>query len=363
MDHNTGTLTTTERYPTQHAMLVIWGHYAQTIGLVEALAKVKIAQKAVVRMPYEKIAELLVGLLAGIEYLTDLSEGAAPLSKDIEVATAWKLSAMADASGVSRTLSACDDETGLALETMLNRVAQPFLLRAVSDLRQRNQPLVLDADLTGRPVSSTSRTYPGAAFGYMDGEIRLGYQLAEICLETHLYGRQWLSAQHHPGDTVSAPCLLGLLQAAEQRMGCHPRRRTELVQQRIQACEQAIVALEQQTVQQSERLSAVRERIERLAKQIGQAEAGVQTLLNSPSSTRQAGPYSRLNRLQRQLAGWQVQYDRAQKQLVKVRTVVEGHKLRLQDKIQSQRTEWKRLHARYAQLCQENTQECIPPRC
>jgi hypothetical protein len=363
MDHNTGTLTTTERYPTQHAMLVIWGHYAQTIGLVEALAKVKIAQKAVVRMPYEKIAELLVGLLAGIEYLTDLSEGAAPLSKDSEVATAWKLSAMADASGVSRTLSACDDEAGLALETMLNSVAQPFLLRAVSDLRQRNQPLVLDADLTGRPVSSTSRTYPGAAFGYMDGEIRLGYQLAEICLETHLYGRQWLSAQHHPGDTVSAPCLLGLLQAAEQRMGCHPRRRTELVQQRIQACEQAIVALEQQTVQQSERLSVVRERIERLAKQICQAEAGVQTLLNSPSSTRQAGPYSRLNRLQRQLAGWQAQYDRAQKQLVKVRTVVEGHKLRLQDKIQSQRTEWKRLHARYAQLCQDNTQECTPPRC
>jgi hypothetical protein len=180
MDDNTGTLTTTERYPTQHAMLVIWGHFAQTIGLVEALAKVRIAQKAVVRRPQEKIAELLVGLLAGIEYLTDLSEGAAPLCKDIEVATAWQLSAMADASGVSRTLSACDDETGLALGTMLNRVAQPFLLRAVSDLRQRNEPLVLDADLTGRPVSSTSRTYPGAAFGYMDGEIRQVFAMKKI---------------------------------------------------------------------------------------------------------------------------------------------------------------------------------------
>jgi hypothetical protein len=36
----------------------------------------------------------------------------------------------------------------------------------------------------------------------MDGEVRLGYQLAEICLHTELFGRQWLSAQHHPGDTV-----------------------------------------------------------------------------------------------------------------------------------------------------------------
>jgi hypothetical protein len=49
-----------------------------------------------------------------------------------------------------------------------------------------------------------------------------------------LFGRQWLSAQHHPGDTVSAPCLLDLVQAAERRLGCHPRRRTELIQQRIQ---------------------------------------------------------------------------------------------------------------------------------
>lgn len=36
----------------------------------------------------------------------------------------------------------------------------------------------------------------------MDGEVRLGYQLAEIYLHTELFGGQWLSAQHHPGDTV-----------------------------------------------------------------------------------------------------------------------------------------------------------------
>jgi hypothetical protein len=54
----------------------------------------------------------------------------------------------------------------------------------------------------------------------MGGEMRLGYQLAQICLQTHLCGRQWLSVQHHPGSAVSASCLLGLIEAAERSMGC-----------------------------------------------------------------------------------------------------------------------------------------------
>ena len=249
MDQHSSTLTTSETSPTQHAMVIVWGHFAQAIGLLERLAQAPIAQKTVLRAPYEKLVEFLLGLLTGIEYLTDLSEGAAPLVKDAEVATAWKLNQLADASGVSRTLWACDEQTVQVLESQLDAVGQPFLDRAVCDLRQRNVTLVLDADLTGRPVSSTSQTFPGAAFGYMDGEVRLGYQLAEICLRTALFGRQWLSAQHHPGDTVSAPCLLDLLQAAERRLGCHPRRRTELIRHRMEACEQAIRAALAQTYQ------------------------------------------------------------------------------------------------------------------
>jgi hypothetical protein len=243
MDQSTGTLTSDETNPTQHAMVIVWGHFARTIGLLARLAQVPIAQKAVIRAPHEKLVELLLGLLTGIEYLTDLSEGAAPLVQDAEVAAAWKLHRLADASGVSRTLSACDEQTVAVLESVLDAVGQPFLDRAVGELRQRQATLVLDADLTGRPVSATSQTFPDAAFGYRDGGVRLGYQLAEICLHTALFGRQWLSAQHHPGDTVSAPCLLDLVQAAERRLGCHPRRRTELIQQRIQACAQAIQAL------------------------------------------------------------------------------------------------------------------------
>ena len=363
MDRSSSTLTTSETSPTQHAMVIVWGHFARTIGLLERLAQVPIAQKTVLHAPHEKLVEFLLGLLTGIEYLTDLSEGAAPLVKDAEVAAAWHLTSLADASGVSRTLWACDEQTVQALESQLDTVGQSFLDRAVYDLRQRNMPLVLDADLTGRPVSSTSQTFPGAAFGYMDGEVRLGYQLAEICLHTALFGRQWLSAQHHPGDTVSAPCLLDLLQAAERRLGCHPRRRTELIQQRIEACEQALRAALAQTTGANERVTRVTARLMRLTAQIQQAEIHIQVLRVQPASARQAGPYSQLNRLLKQQAGWQAQLSRAQAQLTQATAVAERQRQRLVAEAQTYQAERQRLQARYERFGAENAQQPDAPRC
>jgi hypothetical protein len=187
--------------PTQHALLIAWGHFGQEIGLLGQLATVPIGQKSVIHHPYEKLTEFLCGLLSGIEYLSDLSEGPSPLAQDSEVAIAWEIRSMSDSSGVSRTLTACDLESEQALQMALNRVSRPFFDRVLDDLRARGEPLLLDADLTGRAVSSISKSYTDARFGYMDGEIRLGYQLAEICLQTHLFGRQWVCGQHHPGDT------------------------------------------------------------------------------------------------------------------------------------------------------------------
>jgi len=359
MSRSDSSLTSDESNLTQHAMLIVWGHFGRTIGLLEQLTQIPIPQKKVLRAPQEKIMEFLIGLLSGMEYLTDLSEGPAPLAKDREVSTAWKLQAMADASGVSRTLQACNDETVRELAAVLDAVSQPFIDRAVDDLRQRNEPLVLDADLTGRPVSSTSQTFPGAAFGYMDGEVRLGYQLAEICLDTSLFGRQWLSAQHHPGNTVSARCLLSLVQEAERRLGCHPRRRTELVAQRISACEGEIAEWEQRAAQQEQHAAAQAERLVRLAEQIGVAQAQVQALEATPASSRQAGPYSRLNRLKQQITSWRGQMERAQAQMTQAEAVA----IRRRERQQAWRAEQMQLQERYERLCHENACQLNPPRC
>jgi len=359
MTQSDSTLTSDESKLTQHAMLVVWGHFGRAIGLLDCLATIPIRQKKVVREPQEKVAEFLVGLLSGIEYLTDLSEGPAPLVKDTEVAGAWKLQSMADASGVSRTLQACDDETVHRLADALEAVSRPFLERAVSDLRQRNETLILDVDLTGRPVSSTSQTFPGAAFGYMDGEVRLGYQLAEICLQTRLFGRQWLSAEHHPGNVVSAGCLLSLIQEAERRLGFHPRRRTELVAQRLSACEQVIAAWERLAAQQEQRAVEQTQRIARLIGQIQAAEAQLHALVATPASTRQAGPYSQLNRLRKQIAGWQGQLARAQTQGAQAMEVAERHRARAQVQV----AERNRLQERYERLSHDNARQPNPPRC
>jgi hypothetical protein len=157
--------------PTQHAMLIVWGHYGREIGLMAQLAQVPIRQRRVVRAPYEKVVELLMGLLCGIEYLSDLSEGASPLMRDEEVAQAWGLTKLADASGVSGTLQACSSQTVAKLEEVLTNVSQPFWAQALAELRQKGQAVVLDADLTGRalphrrqaalPLPEAERAYPG----------------------------------------------------------------------------------------------------------------------------------------------------------------------------------------------------------
>ena len=52
------------------------------------------------------VLTLLLGLLAGNEFLADLSAGPQPLSRDPSVAAAWDLPALPEATGVSRTLAA-----------------------------------------------------------------------------------------------------------------------------------------------------------------------------------------------------------------------------------------------------------------
>jgi hypothetical protein len=363
MTPDTGTLTAEGSSPTEHAMLIAWGHFARGLEFVKRLAGISIDQKAVVRAPHEKIAEFGIGLLSGMEYLSDLSEGSAPLARDGEVAKAWQLQPMADASGVSRTLAACTQTTVQALRGVLDDIGQPFLERAVSDLRQRQETLVLDADLTGRPVSSTSRTFPGAKFGYMDGEIRLGYQLAEICLQTRLFGRQWLSAQHHPGDTLSAPCLLSLVREAERRLGCHPRRRTELLEQRIVACEQTMQSVQAQIAQVDPRLLAQRERCAGLTREIQAAEVRIQELVEQPASSRQGGPYSLLSRLHGQVAGWYCQLEHAQQRVARFDALMQNRRQRFQQELAAQQVERQRLRERCERFHQENGQQANPPHC
>jgi hypothetical protein len=163
-----------QEQPTQHALLVVWGQFAQEMGLLDQLATVPIPQKTVQHTPAAKLATLFMGVLSGMQHLTDLTHAPPPLYHDPAVANAWGLVALPEASGVSRTLSATTPQSLHSLQDGLDTLSRPFLEQAVADLRGRDQPFVLDADLTGPPLSDSSTSFPDAAFGYMDSEIRRG---------------------------------------------------------------------------------------------------------------------------------------------------------------------------------------------
>jgi hypothetical protein len=220
---------------TQHALLIPWGYFAREIGLITGMEAVKLNQKVYEHTPQAKVIEFLVAILSGAKHLQDISLAAHPLDKDLAVAVAWGQAGWADYTGISRTLKHLSWAEVQELVAVLERVSQPFLDSETAALRTQGCGLQYDGDLTGLPVSNTSRTYPNAAYGHMSDEIRLGYQAGLVSLQSPTYGRLWLAVEHHAGDTVSCTQAEALVLAAEKRSGQRPKRRTELLQKRIEA--------------------------------------------------------------------------------------------------------------------------------
>jgi hypothetical protein len=90
----------------------------------------------------------------------------------------------------------------------------------------------------------------------MSDEIRLGYQAGVVSLQSPTYGRLWLSVEHHAGDTVSCTQAEAMVLAAEKRSGQRPRRRTELLEKRIEAFVQSREPAEKRLESQRAALAA-----------------------------------------------------------------------------------------------------------
>lgn len=228
---------------TDHALLVPLGHFAQQIGLVDALGRVPFKMKTVQHSPGDKLTELLIHLLAGGMHITELERRPPALIHDQPVAQAWGQEAFASASGVSDLLRAASSATVAALKAELRQVTAPYRHRVLRDLPAA---WVVDLDLTGLVVGDQALTYEGADYGYMGevGSVAKGYQFA----------RAQVVAQHevlvlggflHSGRTVPAHCLEELVALVESELG-KPRRRVEVVEARLQESEQTLAAIERQ---------------------------------------------------------------------------------------------------------------------
>ena len=342
---------------TYHAMLVVWGQFAQSIGLIDNIESIPLHQKTVTHSPQGKVLEFLVAILAGLEHLQDLSRSAHPIDQDQAVAKAWQQSGWADYSGVSRTLSGLSQAEAEQIADVLEQITRPILAEEVMRTLQSARRLTYDGDLTDRPVSNTSTTYPGVAYGHMGDGLQLGYQAAMVSLHSSTYGRLWLSVAPHPGDTVSCTQAEALIRAAEANTGLRPWRRTDLLRERIRALERECQTY-QEKAQQSQQaleddrchLTEIRQRYAEQRVLVLQLEALYQERKHPER------PYSALAKAHHRLS----MLERRQKRLEQRIPALEKQLPHRQHQVLCHRAEVHRLAARLEQFEEENRTNPCP---
>jgi hypothetical protein len=344
---------------THHAMLVAWGQFAQCIDLIAQIEAVPLHQKAVDHTPNRKVLEFFAAVLGGLEYLKDISHSAHPLDQDQAVAQAWGQAGWADHSGVSRALSTLTMEEAQQIVDVLTLVSRPFMGQEVMLAVRDQGKIVYDGDLTGRPVSNSSATYPNVAYGHMSDAVQLGYQAAMVSFHSPTYGRQWLSVVPHPGSTVACTQAGAMVCTAEAKTGVRPRRRTDLLAQRLaraeaqqQRWEAKAMQAEQAWTRAQTALLETRGQLEGWQDKVTQYETAYKEL------QRPERPHSRLAQARAKVGVYQRRQARREKLVAKARTYLQRQ--------QAHQEQWlvhvRELERRLARFEQENATNPMPVR-
>ena len=169
--------------------------------------------------------------------------------------------------------------------------------RGDGDGSAKRESMVVDVDLTGRQVSSTSTDYADADFGWMEDDVKKGYQAAMTSLVCERWKRLMLTLQRYPGRTLSAECLQAAVGAVEELLGVRPRQRVELIRQRrgelatrIQALEEALDDTKRAEGLFWQRIRETRDEMGGLRRIIADLEVVY------PAQRREERPYSRLTK-------------------------------------------------------------------
>lgn len=313
---------------TQHAMLIPWGRFSRHLRLSERLrAAVMLSRHQDALPAADLILEFGLASLAGYEYLQDLNLGPHPLGRDQAVQDTWDIQ-FGHYTTVSRLLYAVDEAPLRQVQTELEGIMQPYLDHAVHEVLCHQEHLTLCGDLTGRPVSAYSSTYPpDAVFGHMANKVQKGHQAMVVTLKGQRH-RVHITAFHHPGNTVSKGCLREMVEATEARLGCRPRRRPDLLQQRIATLETTMAQKQawiekQRTIirQQIERQVCLGNQLQALRSRLAELEAQYADKLVSP--------HSKLARARQQKASWEGHLRSALEQESRARRALCRHQQRL----------------------------------
>jgi hypothetical protein len=337
--------------PTQHALAIAWGQFAQRLGIIQGLEELHLHQKGYRHGPQTKVLEFLVATLVGLEHLKEISRAAHPLDRDGALARAWGQASWADYSGVSRTLKSLTDEEARQVVQVLEASSQLFITSAINQALLADRRLVYDGDLTGLAVSKSSHSYPGVAYGHMDDQIRLGYQAAVVSLHSPVEGRIWLSVDHHPGNMVSAAAAVAMIRAAEKRTGVRPWRRSELLKQRLQGVEQVGQALQHKRLDRQQKVQQAKQALAEIQQLALVWQAQMESLAAQyQSQQRKERPSGQLGQARQKLASLQQRVERRRKASAKAEQVLAWTDERLAEQV----TEQVELQHRLAQFEQDN---------
>jgi hypothetical protein len=224
---------------------------------------------------------------------------------------------------------ALDESDVVWIQAELDTIMQPYIRNAVHEVLCGQEYLTLCGDLTGRPVSAYSSTYPpDAVFGHMANRLQKGHQAVLVTLKGFRH-RVHVTAFHHAGNTVSGGCLREMVAATEDHLGCRPQRRTELLRQRIATLEARIT---QKQCWSEAQQAVIRQQVERQVRLGNQLQALQPQLveLEAHYEDKPVRSHSKLAQARQQKAGWERQLQSALEHESRARRALRRHRQRLE---------------------------------
>lgn len=212
------TISVQPEYSHQASLAALVAHLASRGIFDELRAGVHIRQKTVKDSPQDKVQDILLALLAGVQSLVQLNT---VLRQDAALQRAAGRARTAEQSVAQQTLDAATAENVAELQQVLTT-----LLRRHSQVTHhafRDEWLLLDVDLTGLPAGKRAE---GSVKGYFsEPKKRRGRQQGRVLASQ--YSEIVLDALS-PGNTLLVQVLPELVEGAEAVLGLKPsaRRRT-----------------------------------------------------------------------------------------------------------------------------------------
>lgn len=304
-------------------LMTALGHFAQEIGLPHAFRHfVQIHQKQIRYAPLDKLLTFFISLVEGCGYTSDINHRLKPYPA---LARAWDLPEFAGQNAVNGTLHALTWAHVQQIEQVFQFLFEQNSL-ALSQSRQ--EPLVVDMDTKGLPVSPRSRRFEWAERGYFPrGRNQKGLQFSAAFIGAGF--REVLGGHLAPGYAHVTHNLPAILQLIEKRLGPPPRRgdllrqRARLLQSEAKVCTQRAATAEQsiqhcygqrhtcqtRITQHQAQIQALKARIQRLPKRARKLKRQIASHQDQSRRNRR-----REKRHQQQIERWQQQAGRARQE-------------------------------------------------